>query len=249
MIQPTDLLVVQRDGTTCRAPAAELQGLLGRPACSATAGRLWDLNTTPADNDWRAVCWAPELNLLVAVSIDGSQRVMTSSDGIRWSSRTTPSDNNTWIAVCWSPERRLFVAVASSGSSNRVMTSSDGIPGRARRAGEQQLGGDLLEPGAAAVCGGGLWRQHQPGDDLARWHHLDRQETPPATLAGVCWAAELGLFVAVATSSNGTNQAVMTSRDGITWTLRNTPADNSWRSICWAAQLGLLVAVGQSGTR
>lgn len=35
-----------------------------------------------ADPDGRAVCWAPELNLSVAVSIDGSQRVMTSRDGI-----------------------------------------------------------------------------------------------------------------------------------------------------------------------
>jgi hypothetical protein len=111
VIQPTDLLVVQRDGTTCRAAAADLQELLDRPAGSATAGRLWDLNTTPADNDWRAVCWAPELNLLVAVSIDGSQRVMTSSDGLRWTTRLTPSDNNTWIGICWSPELRLLVTV------------------------------------------------------------------------------------------------------------------------------------------
>jgi hypothetical protein len=133
VIQPTDLLVVQRDGTTCRATAAELQELLGRPLCSATAGRLWDLNSTPADNDWRAVCWAAELNLFVAVSIDGSQRVMTSSDGLRWIPRRTPSDNNSWIGICWSPELRLLVAIASNGSSNRVMTSSDGITWTSRR--------------------------------------------------------------------------------------------------------------------
>ena len=54
--------------------------------------------------------------------------------------------------------------------------------------------------------------------------------------------------MAVATSSNGANQAVMTSNDGITWTLRNTPADHTWRSICWAAELGLLVAVAQNGS-
>ena len=91
MIQPTDLLVLQRDGTTCRATAADLLALLNSRQASRTAGRLWDLVSTPADNDWRAVCWAPELNLLVAVSIDGSQRVMTSDDGLRWTSRRTPS--------------------------------------------------------------------------------------------------------------------------------------------------------------
>jgi hypothetical protein len=59
VIQPTDLLVLQRDGTTCRATAADLLALLSSPGPSRTAGRLWDLVSTPADNDWRAVCWAP----------------------------------------------------------------------------------------------------------------------------------------------------------------------------------------------
>ena len=78
MIKPTDLLVLQRDGTTYRASTAELLALLSSPQPSRTAGRLWDLITTAADNDWRAICWSPQLRRLVAVSIDGSQRVMTS---------------------------------------------------------------------------------------------------------------------------------------------------------------------------
>jgi hypothetical protein len=146
VIQPTDLLVVQRDGTTCRATAAELQELLGRPLCSATAGRLWDLNSTPADNDWRAVCWAAELNLFVAVSIDGSQRVMTSSDGITWTARRVPL-NNSWVAICWSPQSRLFVAVAFGGNSSRVLTSPDGLTWTLRpSAADRQWSGNCWAP-------------------------------------------------------------------------------------------------------
>ena len=62
----------------------------------------------------------------------------------------------------------------------------------------------------------------------------------------VCWAAELGLFVAV--SYTGTGNRVMTSPDGITWTARTSAADNGWHSVCWAAELGLFVAVSESGT-
>ena len=63
---------------------------------------------------------------------------------------------------------------------------------------------------------------------------------------GIVWAAELGLFVAVATT--GTGNRVMTSPDGITWTTRVSAVDNSWRSVVWAPELGLLVAVAFTGT-
>ncbi|BBE72041.1 DUF2793 domain-containing protein [Oharaeibacter diazotrophicus] len=63
---------------------------------------------------------------------------------------------------------------------------------------------------------------------------------------GVCWAAELGLFVAVGASGSGNR--VMTSPDGIAWTARTSAADNNWRAVCWSPELSLLVAVGDSGT-
>ena len=62
----------------------------------------------------------------------------------------------------------------------------------------------------------------------------------------VCWAPELSLFVAVA--SSGTGNRVMTSPNGITWTARTSAADNDWRGVCWAAELSLFVAVADSGT-
>jgi hypothetical protein len=54
--------------------------------------------------------------------------VMTSPDGITWTSRTSAADI-AWNALCWAPQRELLVAVATSGSvtSNRIMTSPDGI--------------------------------------------------------------------------------------------------------------------------
>ena len=41
--------------------------------------RGWTIRTSAADNEWRSVCWSPELGLFVAVSTNGTgNRVMTS---------------------------------------------------------------------------------------------------------------------------------------------------------------------------
>ena len=52
---------------------------------------------------------------------DGTgNRVMTSPDGIAWTSRTSAADNK-WRSVTYG--NGLFVAVADDGTGNRVMTS------------------------------------------------------------------------------------------------------------------------------
>jgi len=48
--------------------------------------------------------------------------VMTSPDGITWTTQTSAADNN-WLSVTWAPEIPLFVAVANTGTGNRVMTT------------------------------------------------------------------------------------------------------------------------------
>ena len=52
----------------------------------------------------------------------------------------------------------------------------------------------------------------------------------------------VGVFVAVANS--GTGNRVMTSPDGITWTIRTSAADISWSSVTYGN--GLFVAVASS---
>jgi len=47
-------------------------------------------------------------------------------------------------------------------------------------------------------------------------------------------------------SNSGTGNRVMTSPDGINWTIRSSAADNDWRSVCYGN--GLFVAVSTTGT-
>lgn len=92
--------------------------------------------TTPSDstfNQWKSVCWAPELGLFCAVGYIGAannQQVMTSSDGTNWNlTSVNGAASYSWKSVCWAPEIGLFCAVANevgtSGSTQLVLTSPD----------------------------------------------------------------------------------------------------------------------------
>lgn len=72
-----------------------------------------------SDNGWVSVGYGN--GVFVAVSSTGSgDRVMTSPDGVTWTSRTSAADN-LWRSVTYAG--RMFVAVAGSGQGSRVMTS------------------------------------------------------------------------------------------------------------------------------
>jgi hypothetical protein len=172
---------------------------------------------------WKSVCWAPELNLFVAVGEPTSTiygdvvSVQTSTNGKTWTSVDLYSSPGfydesltfmpydiTWSSVCWSPQLLIFVAVGQNGVNNRVMTSVDG----------------------------NTW--------------TSRTSASNASWKSVCWSPQLTLFVAVASSTTG--YRVMTSPDGVLWTLQATPADNTWNSVCWSPELMLFVAVSSTGT-
>jgi hypothetical protein len=69
-------------------------------------------------------------------------------------------------------------------------------------------------------------------------------------ITSIAWSAKLGLFAAVA-SSSATNK-ILTSPDGVTWsvpqTLNGNSNTNSWSSICWSDELGIFCGVASSGT-
>ena len=62
----------------------------------------------------------------------------------------------------------------------------------------------------------------------------------------ICWAPELSLFCAVA--SSGTGDRIMTSPDGIKWSTQTSPVNNDWTSVCWAPELSLFCAVASTGS-
>lgn len=67
---------------------------------------------------------------------------------------------------------------------------------------------------------------------------------PTDELKGICWSADLNLFVVV--MNTNTVNAIITSPDGITWTLRAAPVIADWKSVVWSPQIGIFCAVADT---
>lgn len=81
------------------------------------SGIIWTARAAAKSNQWRSVTYGN--GLFVAVSINGTNQVMTSPDGITWTARAAAAAN-LWLSVNYG--NGLFVAVSTNGT-NRVMTS------------------------------------------------------------------------------------------------------------------------------
>ena len=205
----------------------------------------WDARTAAAANAWRAVTWSPELELFCSVASNGTNRVMTSPNGISWTQRSG-ADANFWQDVTWSPELELFCAVSSDGT-NRVMTSPDGIAWTPRAAAEaNQWYSVTWSPELGLFCAvapTGTNRVMTSSDGVS-WDTQEAASVAANQWYAVTWSPELRLFCAVGGGSNG----VMTSSDGITWHSQVSAQSNVWISIEWSPELNLFCAISISGT-
>ena len=66
---------------------------------TSTNGIQWQNQVSSANVYWTSVTYGN--GLFVAVSSDGSNRVMTSPNGIVWTNRLSP--NNNWSSVIYRP--------------------------------------------------------------------------------------------------------------------------------------------------
>ncbi|MFZ2252682.1 MAG: hypothetical protein WAW13_00740 [Minisyncoccia bacterium] len=243
-------------GTTFIASSTmEVVGNYRNNGTLKTADPTWVSRTSAADNAWLSVTYGNGLFVAVAETGTGN-RVMTSPDGITWTSRTSAADN-AWYSVTYG--NGLFVVVSYDGTGNRVMTSPDGITWTSRTsAADNQwysvtYGNGLF---VAVACGTSYC-----GDAATTSLVMTSSDGINWTLrtipdANSYWNSVTygnGLFVAVSCGAtffecqggSGANQ-VMTSPNGITWTVRTAASDNAWQSITYGN--GLFVAVAETGT-
>ena len=202
-------------------------------AMSSSDGINWTPHTVDV-NQWMSV--AHGAGVFVAVSKDGTNRIMTSPDGSTWTPAAAPEANE-WTGITYAGGQ--FVAVAQTGT-NRVMTSPNGFSW-------------TLQTAASASS----WNGITYGDGLyvaTAWNGTDRVMTSPDA---VTWTAQSvpearewlsvtygdGLFVSV---SNDANERVMTSPDGVTWTSRPAASQKRWSSVAFGD--GVFVAVALDRT-
>lgn len=211
------LFVAMVQGGSCN-------GALNQCIMTSPEGVNWSIRTAATSSDWRSIAYGN--GTFVAVGFDVAHNyVMTSPDGINWTSRNAAAIRN-WDAITYGNGK--FVALANNGGVDRVMYSTDGISwasssGQDPNDWQAITYGNGLFVGVAQGVTSGFFAMSSP--DGITW---TRRATPADNKwGGVTYGN--GLFVAVSSMLAGTsctggapNYCVMTSPDGINWTLRST---------------------------
>ncbi len=200
-------------------------------------GINWATSSAAQANQWYAVTYGN--GTFVAVSRDGTDRVMYSYNGINWAT-TSAAEVKEWWGITYG--NGLFVAVTTTGGSNQVMTSPDGINWTARAT--TGIDGDWN----AVTYGNGRFVAVSYNNDLVMWSDDGINWTASDVPNNDDWWDVTygdGLFVAIGTSTAHSN-LIMTSPDGITWTSREVPdGGESWYGIGYGN--GRFVGVGYGG--
>jgi hypothetical protein len=222
----------------------------GNRVMTSSNGILWTSRISSTDNNWGSITWSTFLNLFIVTTNDKSNVLMVSSNGFNWNTITISIEYE-WNNII---------------STDQYLLASGISIGRAIDSYKWNNLSFYIDNNWTSVCFGGITGQEQfvavadsgvnnrvmTSTNGINW--MVRQSAADYKWSCVCWGGIPGQekFVAVASSyipsTSGSNNRVMTSADGITWTLRTTPADNEWNSICWSSNLSLFVAIASSGT-
>ncbi len=191
---------------------------------TSSDGINWSNQTAAAANAWQDICWDTTLALFVAVSNGGTNRVMTSANGTLWSSASAATAEN-WSSIATNGSGHL-IAAAASASTTSIMTSSNGtawssstIISTGWRARSLAYASDL----SLFLGWGTRSTQHilRSADNGATWSDWTSQPIGWNNSDGnqLAWGHELGLAIGTAGSSTS---KILTSTDGISWTLVDT---------------------------
>ena len=225
----------------------------------------WTARVSPADHDWRSVCWSPTLSLFCAVASEVTgTKVMTSPDGVNWTAHDVPEKE--WTSICWSHVLSLFCAVAAMTGNNsdtqQAMTSPDGINWTLR-----------TTPGGGGSNDGYIWSSicwspgrsiffavasYRPADfpldtvaaksmfssDGINWNTWN---VANGEWQSICWSPGLELFCAVSSAQCALNRVMTTPNEYTSWNYREA-FQEEWQSIAWSSELDLFCAVAKSGT-
>ena len=208
----------------------------GMPVTSRDSGTMNTLN---------GVTWSG--TQFVAVGDGGT--ILTSPDGITWTSRAPSSPAPLLYGAAWSGTKFVAVGRSSGLLTGAEMTSADGITWTAQDmstlpfAQPWDLKGVVWTGTQFVAVGGGdgLF----PGEVLATspdgvtWTARNYLAVSHAALAGIAWSGTLLLAV-------GGNGEILTSPDGVTWTGQASGSSSNLLGVTWSGTQ--FVVLGESGT-
>lgn len=213
-------------------------GLLALPYFDAWATVATPIAITPSDS-----FWIPETSLAVVHGSNGA--VITTSDGITWTTRLAPSGYN-FSAGANAPDLPLAVLLSTStfspvvsvdGGLSWETTAGTSLTSVADLVWAPELTLFLAPFGTAPNFGA-----YKSSDGLTWTTTIESQSVHGLTNAA--WSPELGLFALVSSITS----TAFTSANGSAWTTSFIGACTpNWNDVVWSAPLALFVAVGDVG--
>ena len=218
------------------------------PVLTSTNGTTWIPGSAGNTGIWYGMTFGNGTFVVVGNGSGGSAAtVMTSTDGISWTAKTLDQLGLGIPFVSWydvTYGNGQFVAVGSQG---RVMSSPDGATWTLRSTpstisleavtyGNGQFVAVGAQGGVMTSPDGIAWTLRTTPDTSTHWYGVTYGTPGPGSGSP--------LFVAVAAFTGGTN-AVMTSTNGIAWTLRTSPATPTrWHDVTYGDGVFVAVAFG-----
>lgn len=201
----------------------------------------WQNEAAASATSWSSVVWSPELGLFCAVSLAaGTSNIMTSPDGVTWTTRTGPT-LQPYQSVCWSSYLGLFCAVPSAGGATTIATSPDGItwtgqtnPGTTL-AWTRVVWADSLKL-FVAVSATSSTSGVMHSSDGVNWTQLSGTLPTSQSWRALAWSPDLGMFVAL-----GLGPVFMYSKDGTNW-LSSSQTQAIGLDLAWSSAQGIFVA-------
>jgi hypothetical protein len=208
-----------------------------------TTNRGWSGNTGYADRTYQGVIWCSDLSgvgmfIVTSESAPNGFQILTSTDGINWTRRATPSGFNLLGVGCaYSP---LLKRVVVCGANVGFIYSDDGINWSGVNvspynsfytiAWSQELRLFVCIPtsGPTTVI---------TSPDGINW--TPRNATYIGGQVGLTWSPDLGIFCAI---GNLGPRNVLISSDGINWDNSYSAPFLGYRNLTWSPQLKAFLA-------
>jgi len=215
------------------------------------------LNT---DFQYFGITWCPDLSgsgYLLASRSNGistsTQQIITSTNGVNWTARTTPLGFNDPHMFSYSPQLRRVICGRGGGSAidPAFIYSDDGISWTTvsnpvpENFYFESAWSDQLGLFCSVAFSGTSSRKVILSRDGITWTPVDISANVSNSYSVVRWSQELGIFCALI---RNTTPNVMISSDGLNWQFYSTPSAINYRNLVWSPQLRVFVAVSETGT-
>lgn len=206
---------------------------MGGAAATSSNGTSWSSTSQGFSTSYNAIAYGN--GKYVAVGGDPTYRAATSSNGTSWTRNAALG--GTWWDIAFGNGIFVAVGTASGGPPLRtIMTSTDGVNWTLRDTPSAIAGLDTVTYGGGKFVAIGNFGRMTESTDGINWTYSGY--LPYAGWKSVSYGN--GLYVAV--GSGGARYGVVTSPDGVNWTIREGQ-DGSWSSVVYGG--GKFVAVNR----